>query len=135
MSWSRITSVWAWLACLMVLNGFFRETVLVTWVSRPTAEVLSVVLGITIILLVTRPFLAHLKPMTPGELARIGLSWLGLTVVFEIVFGYFVDGKTVQQLASAYAFWNGSLWPLVLLCVVVAPFLWAPRARDHARVA
>ena len=29
MRWSKVFSVWAWLALLMVLNGFVRDTVLV----------------------------------------------------------------------------------------------------------
>lgn len=61
------------------------------------------------------------------------MSWLGLTVVFELVFGYFIDGKSWRELADAYALWNGSLWPLVLLCLVATPFLWAPPTHGRTK--
>ncbi len=127
MRWSKIVKVWALLLGAMVLNGMFRELFLRPVAGDQVAEKASPILGLMIVLAVTRPFLQSLVPMPSRDLWRIGAWWVGLTVTFEFVFGHFVSGRTWTELVSAYAFWNGELWPLVLLALVVAPFIWAPR--------
>lgn len=125
----RLIAFWLLLAVVMSANGVFRELALVPIVGRTRASVLSATLGISIILAVTR---AAYRPRTvpaPGGLrqvspAGVSVSWLGMTVAFEELFGHYVDGKSWTELAANYALWRGQLWPLVLLTVVLAPFVW-----------
>lgn len=122
-----VLGVWALLAFLMSLNGIIRETVLAELFRRSLADLLSAVLGIGIILGTTRAFFAWRPPWREDSPARIAAIWTVLTVAFEFLFGHYVDRKSWSELASNYAIWDGRLWPLVLLSLVLAPFLWMRR--------
>lgn len=126
---ARLGAFWLLLAVVMSANGIFRELALVPLVGRTRAGIISATLGIAIILTVTR-FAYRSRtgelPMQPIQVSPLGvsLSWLGMTVAFEELFGHYVDGKSWAELASNYAIWHGQLWPLVLLSVGLAPLLW-----------
>jgi urea transporter len=127
---SKILAVWLLIAGLMVVNGFVREIGLKSWLGQRPAEVLSVVLGTAIVIVVTRAFLIRAAPTTTVQLLRVSLTWLLLTVAFELGLG-FSAGRSFPEMIRAYAFWNGSLWPLIPASLAAAPFLWAPRANDR----
>ena len=129
LSLPRVLAFWLLLAVVMSANGIVRELALVPVVGRTRAGVLSAALGIAIILVVTRVAYrspADQSPRTWKQLSPAGVSflWFGMTVAFEELFGHYVDGKSWTELAANYALWRGQLWPLVLLTVVLAPFLW-----------
>jgi hypothetical protein len=134
---ASLVGYWLLLAVVMSANGIFRELGLVPLVGRSRAGVLSAALGITIILTVTR--FAYRQPKQSARSRKavsptdVSLTWLMMTVAFEELFGHYVDGKSWSELAANYAIWRGELWPLVLLTVVLAPFIWGrwwiPRAR------
>jgi hypothetical protein len=120
----RLLGVWLMLAVLMTGNGILREAALMPWFGRTAADVLSATLGVAIILAATRPFLRPLAGLSAARPARVALAWVGLTVVFELVVGHWVDGKSWGELLADYAVWRGRLWPIVLGTVALAPFLW-----------
>ncbi len=128
MSIPRAILIWCLLAVAMFANGTVRVVALVPLLGDRTAGVLSVATGVAVVLLVTRPFLRRVPGWTSGEPWRLSLLWLVLTVVFELGLGL-VTGKGWSELAGQYAIWRGELWPIVLVAVAAAPFLWArPRA-------
>ena len=53
----------------------------------------------------------------------IGLFWLALTVAFEFLFFHYVGGHSWAELLANYDIASGRLWPLILLWVTVAPYL------------
>jgi hypothetical protein len=120
----RVLGVWLLLCGAMVGNGILREAALVPALKRSAADIVSAALGVTIILAVTRPFLHRFAGQPGAHPARVAGAWLGLTVAFEFLFGHYVDGKSWGELLANYAVWRGKLWPLVLLTVAIAPFLW-----------
>lgn len=125
MTWARTLSTWLAMAFLMSANGVLRESVFVPAFRRGTADFLSALSGIAVILAASG--LAYRtsqsRPgLTPG---RVALVWGTLTVAFEFAIGLTVDRKTVRELLENYAIWRGHLWPLVLLALVFAPFLWS----------
>jgi hypothetical protein len=130
MKLSRILAIWILLAGLMILNGAVRELALVRWLGVAGGAAISAVLGMVIVLAVTRHFLVREPAMTTAPLLRISGWWLVLTIGFEFGLGRYA-GRSWDELVSAYAFWNGSLWPLILASLVSAPFIWAPRADDR----
>ena len=84
----------------------------------------------------TRAIYRRMPGVTSGAaIGPVGVSigWLGMTVAFEELFGHYVDGKSWTDLAANYAIWRGRLWPLVLLMVVLAPFLWSRSPERHGR--
>ena len=61
-------------------RGAFRVAVVVPRLSPVGTEVAGVLLGIAVILALTRPFIRSLERPTLATLAGIGALWLGLTV-------------------------------------------------------
>lgn len=126
MSIRRVLGTWLLLAVTMSANGVFRELVL-----RPAlgsrADILSAVLGVAIIVLITRWLLRASAPLPVASLAFVSALLVILTVAFEFLLGHYVDRKSWSELAASYAFWRGQLWPLVLAVVALMPFLWGRR--------
>lgn len=133
MSLIKLLGLWVILAVAMIANGILRETVLQPQFGSPTADVLSALLGIVIILAVTRPFLRPLAGATPPELLIVSGALVILTVIFEFTFGHWVDGKSWSELAADYAIWRGRLWPIVLLVLAASPFIWARPSNARQR--
>ena len=122
---TRLLVAWSILAVAMTANGVFREAVLKRLVAPSTADALSAATGILLILLVTRlGFSARVATATPVELWLSTAMLVGMTVAFEFVVGRFVDHRSWSELLANYQFWNGRLWPLVLLVLASTPFLW-----------
>ena len=124
MSIFRILGTWFSLAILMSGNGVFRELVLRPLVGSQTADTLSAMLGVVIIVLITRWLLRADAPLPVSYLVGVSALLVGLTVAFEFLFGHYVDGKSWSELAGNYAFWRGRLWPFLLLTIALMPFLW-----------
>lgn len=126
-----VLGVWALLAFLMSANGIFRELVLVTAVRRGAAELLSALLGIGIILGTTGVLFRAFPGWQRANPLRLASIWLVLMLAFEFLFGHYVDGKSWRELVGNYAIWDGKLWPIVLLSLVAAPFLWTRSSHQH----
>jgi hypothetical protein len=129
MSIRRALGVWVLLAFLMSLNGVFRETVLVPTVQRRAADAASAVMGMAVILGVTRFFLIKFAGRSDAHAWRLASLWTSLTVAFEFLFGHYVDGKSWKELIENYTIWRGHLWPVVLLSLFLAPFLWTRKRK------
>ena len=116
----------AWLIILpaMIANGALRELVIRPAVGDIASEILSALLGIAIIVVMTRFLLRALAGRAPSALIRASATLVLLTVGFEFLFGHYVDGKSWTELVGNYALWRGHLWPLVLLSLAFMPFLW-----------
>ena len=56
-----------------------------------------------------------------------------LTVLFELLFGHYVDHKSWAELAANYALWNGRLWPIVLAVLAFTPFVWGRWSLEDKR--
>ncbi len=126
MTYRRLFAAWGVLALAMPLNGAFRELWLKTVMPHGVADVISAVLGITIILLITRG-IYRIAPETPmRDLVPMSLLLVGMTVAFELTFGR-LEGKSWAELWGNYALWRGRLWPLVLLTLAATPFIWRGR--------
>lgn len=124
MTLPRLLSVWSALAIAMVANGAFREVVLRPAVNGTLADFLSAILGAAIIFGGTRFLLRPLRGRSARELARASVVLVVLTVMFELVFGHYVDDKSWTELLANYAIWRGRLWPALLLLLGLTPFIW-----------
>jgi hypothetical protein len=108
----------------MSANGIFRELVLRPAVGSVLADIISAMLGIAIIVAVTRWFLRPRVRQPIAHLVRVSALLVGLTVAFEFLFGHYVDRKSWSELAANYALWQGRLSPLVLATLAFMPFVW-----------
>ncbi|MGM0509652.1 MAG: hypothetical protein ACQESD_00795 [Thermoplasmatota archaeon] len=55
------------------------------------------------------------------DLLAIGVLWLVMTLVFELLFGRFVLSGSLEFFAADYDIIRGKLWTLVLLTQLLAP--------------
>ena len=122
MTSSRILVGWLVLLVVAFSNGVVRQVGYARFFSDLAAHQISsatgvVALGIAIHLLVRAWPLA-----SRGQAWRVGLAWFGLTFLFETGMGI-AAGHPWSRILESYAIWEGRLWPLVLLFVLVAPRL------------
>jgi hypothetical protein len=118
---------WLVLLAAMFAAGAFRVAVVAPRLSAFGTEVVGALLGIAVILVLTRRFVRSLQRPTRGTLAGIGALWLGLTVAFEFGFFRYVGGMSWESLLEQYDVGKGHLWPFVLAAVAAAPFVWGRR--------
>jgi hypothetical protein len=116
-------SLWLLLAALAVVNGIFREKLLVPVLGPGLALPLS---GITLSLLifavayVAVPWFG-VNPVTSFLL--IGVQWVLMTLLFEFLFGHYVSGKSWQDLLQVFNILKGDLFLVVLVISLFAPCL------------
>ena len=128
-----VRALLSWLVLLAVafVNGALRTfaypSTLGDFAARQVAAVVGgVALGVAIWFLLRRwPISGR------GQAWATGALWATLTVGFEIamVRG---SGRPWDDVLSQYALWNGSLWPLLVLWILVAPPLLSARQRVRA---
>jgi len=123
MIYVKALAAWFFLVILAILNGTLRVKLLVPLMGEQWAQPLSGVMLSLIILLLAWLVLPWLGPRSNPSLWLIGFLWLGLTLIFEFVFGRLVAGKSWQELLAAYDITTGNLWLLVLVTTAVAPWL------------
>ena len=133
MSFSKILKAWLIILPFMIANGIFRELVVKRFVSATVAEAVSVVLGIAILVALTRFLLRPLAGKATSQLVRASATLVLLTVAFEFLFGHYVDRKSWSELLANYEIWNGRLWPIALATLAFVPFLWGRWSIEEKR--
>lgn len=124
----------AWLLILVfaMLNGGFREAVLLPSFGKPAALVLSGALLSACVIIVAVILAKWLKLDGSARSLAVGSLWLLLTLVFEFGFGRLAQGRSWPEMLEAFAFKDGNIWPLVLALTFLAPLV-APRLRGLVR--
>jgi hypothetical protein len=83
---------------------------------------------------VTIWFLLRRWPATSARAAwATGAQWAVLTILFETAMGR-AAGRSWGEVLGQYALWRGSLWPLLLLWILVAPAALSSLQRAHVAV-
>lgn len=55
----------------------------------------------------------------------VSCFWVGLTILFEFVFGHYVLKTSWEVLLADYRIWQGRLWSLVLISEAIVPVIMA----------
>jgi hypothetical protein len=126
----RTVAAWLLILVFAVINGGFREAVLLPNLGQPAAFVLSAILLSLCIMIVAIVLAGWLRLNGFSRCLFVGLLWLCLTLVFEFGFGRIVQGLSWAEMLEAYTFKDGNLWPLVLVVTFFAPLL-AARIRGR----
>ena len=114
---------WVGLAVLGVLNGLLREHGYRQFTSELTAHQLSTAIALGLFSLYLWG-LTHIWSIeSPRQAYAIGATWLGLTIVFEFVFGHYVVGHPWSSLVRDYNLLEGRLWVLVLIWTAAGPYV------------
>lgn len=119
----KAAAIWLLILVLAVLNGGFREAVLLPSVGEPLAFVLSGILLSLCIVVVSLVLVPRVGRLTTTQSLNLGLLWVVLTLMFEFSFGRVIQGRPWSELLQAYTFRDGNIWPLVLVVTFFAPLL------------
>lgn len=128
----KAAAIWLLILVCAVLNGGFREAVLLPALGKPVGLALSGLLLSACIVIVSFVFVPRLGRLGGSQCLSLGLFWLCLTLAFEFGFGRLVQNRTWPELFEAYTFKDGNIWPLVLVVTFFAPLL-AVRLRGEGR--
>lgn len=114
---------WLLMAVLAVLNGIFREVLLIPRIGSYPGHVLSTGFLVVAILGVSFLFFRTIAPdYTQVQLLVIGAAWVVMTVGFEFLVGY-AEGTPVSVTLGQYNVLAGQVWIAVPLTLLVAPLL------------
>jgi hypothetical protein len=122
---------WFLLLCVAFVNGAVRQFAYPSAVGDFAAHQVSTVTGAVAFGVVIWLLLRAWPPRRAWHAWATGALWLVLTVVFEtaMVRG---GGRPWQAVLDQYALWRGSLWPVLLLWVLVAPAVLSGVQRSRA---
>jgi hypothetical protein len=130
--------VWLVLILAESLNGTVRILWLVPTLGDLRAHQLSFVMGAILILTIATLFVRWLHASRVSQLLSVGVLWLMLTVVFEMVLGRFILGYSWEQIAADYNVLQGGLMPFGLVWLTLSPLIAAkiwdilPNKNQHA---
>ena len=122
----RALLVWFGILLLAILNGAFRQGVLVPRLGDASAHVVSTVSLCALILATTWLAMPWLRPATTWRAWQIGLLWVVMTVAFEFLAGHYLFGRSWEYLLADYQIARGRIWVLVLIVTAVAPRVTLP---------
>ena len=113
---------WVPMVVIAIANAALRESVFARRLSELRAHQISTVTGVLLFGVYIWGITRIWRPASAGQAFAIGLIWLGLTVVFEFLFGHYVMGNPWSRLIHDYNLSAGRLWPVILLWITLAPY-------------
>lgn len=119
-----IKAVGIWLAIVFAafINGVFREKVLVPATGTDLALPLSGALLSILVFLITLALVPLMGRLEIKKYLWTGLLWVILTLFFEFIFGYFIAGKSWQEILQVFNIQKGDLFILVLFVTALSPW-------------
>ena len=119
----RYLTAWFVMLVVTMINGALRDFTYGKYLPELPANQLSCLSGIFLLGVVMYLFVRRWPPATVRHALYLGLFWMALTVAFEFLFFHYVTGHSWSELLANYDVMSGRLWPLILLWVAVAPYL------------
>jgi hypothetical protein len=102
-------------------NGTLRDQWLHPVLGYSLAMPLSGIILAALIFLVAWLSLPWLGRQTAKRFLYTGALWVGLTLVFEVIFGHYIRGLSWDALLRVFDLADGNLFTLVLLSTLVSP--------------
>jgi hypothetical protein len=121
----KLRYLYAWFVLLVVavINGGLRDLTYGKQLPALFANQLSCVSGIILLGVVICLYVRRWPPTSARQAWYIGLFWMALTVAFEFLFFHYVGGRSWAVLLESYDMASGQLWPLILVWVLIAPYI------------
>lgn len=113
--------VWMLLMLVESIHGFLRMVWLTPAFGDFTARQIAVFNGALLIFMITYLLIQKMKVKTNQECIIIGISWVTLTLFFEIGLGRLVFYASWERIFSDYNILHGGLMPVGLLCMLFTP--------------
>jgi hypothetical protein len=121
--WLRAVGLWVLLMAAETLQGLWRVKVLAPWVGDDFVKDVGVFTGSLIILLITFACIGWILSRRAWTLLLVGLTWVLLTIGYELALGRWAFDRTWSELAADFDLLHGQLLPLGLLLLLFAPLL------------
>ena len=116
-------TVWLVMLFVSVLNGVLRDFTYGKQIPALLAHQISTLIGILLLGVVIYLYIRRWPFASARQAWRVGLLWMSLTVVFEFLFFHYLGGHSWEALLANYDLSAGRLWPLILLWVAIAPYV------------
>jgi hypothetical protein len=118
----KATGIWLLIVVAAILNGTFREKVLVSAIGENMALPLSGLSLAILVFIVSLIFVPFIRGVEPKIFIIIGLFWVVLTLTFEFVFGHFIAGKPWLEIVQVFNVRKGDLFIVVLCVTAISPY-------------
>ena len=120
--------LWLALAVLISASGFVGTLVVAPRVGEYPAHVYKTIVAIALVLLASHLYVRLTSRHGWSRAAwRAGLVWLTATVAFEFLAGHYLFGNPWEKLFADYLIWQGRLWVLLLIALLLGPPFMARR--------
>lgn len=115
--------IWFVIALLAIANGLFREKILLSVLGQSIALPVSGILLSLIVFFVTYLSFSLFGKHNASTYVLIGLQWVVMTLLFEVLFGHYVMGSSWSDISQVFNPMKGDLFILVLLVSLFSPLL------------
>jgi hypothetical protein len=119
-SWAAWSRAWAGVVVVAFVNGALHRGY-----EGALGELRAEQLSNVVLLMLLAPWVVRTERRHPlpsaGDAVAVGLAWASATVVFEFLFGHYVNGDSWAHLLGAYDVTQGRLWLLTIVGVAAAP--------------
>jgi hypothetical protein len=128
--YKRIILVWLLIMGMETIQGILRTILLAPLVGDFQARQIAVLTGSGIIFLVTWLTIRWIGVSKSWQLLVVGLVWVVLTILFEVVLGRWILSLPWERIFEDYDVSNGGFLGLGLLFMLLSPML-ASRLRKR----
>jgi len=129
----RYTFAWFILVVVAIINGTIRVAVYKKYLGDLRAHQLSTLTGIILFGVVVW-MLSRIWQLSSAKQAwTIGFIWLGMTIIFEFIFGHYVMGNSWSTLFHDYNIFQCRVWILVLIWTTIVPYVFFKVSDNFSR--
>ncbi len=119
----KYSLLWFALALIAIANGILREQTYGKLISELSAHQISTLTGIVF----SGMFVFYIHQIwrieSSSQAWLIGSIWLTATILFEFTFGHYVAGHSWSHLLNDYNIFQGRIWSLFLMWVLLMPVI------------
>ncbi|HSR73436.1 MAG TPA: hypothetical protein VLL31_01205 [Sulfurovum sp.] len=119
----KASVVWFVIALSAIANGLFRETVLLSSLGQSIALPVSGMLLSLIVFIVTYLSFPLFGKHNAPTYFLIGLQWVLMTLLFEVLLGHYMMGKSWYDISQVFNIMKGDLFIIVLIVSLFSPLL------------
>jgi hypothetical protein len=115
--------VWLFIVFAEIIHGVIRGVFFVPVVGDLRSRQIGVFTGSIIILFIAVMSIRWIGATKVSQLLVIGILWLFLMLGFEVAFGRFVMGLSMERIAVDYNMAQGGLLTIGMLVLTAAPLI------------
>ncbi len=121
----KASGLWLMMVMAAVINGLFRENVLVPGLGVSKALPLSGIFLSLFVFVIAAVSIGIFGKLKKREYFMVGGFWVVMTLIFEVGLGIIVKGKTFEEVIQVFNIREGNLFILVLLVSFFSPWITA----------